>query len=172
MNALKTSLIALTLTLPFAPVLAAAKDFRLETYFAGTTHANGSFRAINGVSRTFKVKLTGKWNGKTLRLQEDFLYNDGERDRKVWYFTKTGPTTYTGKRDDVVGGTDIRIVGDTARYSYDVYLNSAEKKNKVRFHDAMTLKADGTVLNNALVTKFGFPVARTRVVFGRNAHSK
>lgn len=46
-------------------------------------------------------------------------------------------------------------------------LNLCVWKNKVRFHDTMTLRGDGTVLNTAYVTKFGFPVAWTRVEFWR-----
>ena len=146
---------------------AAAADFRLEKYFAGRTVADGRFSAINGVSRTFKVRLTGTWNGKRLKLIEDFVYSDGERDRKTWHFTKTGINTYSGTREDVRGVALVTVTGNTARFSYDVYLDGAARKNLVRFHDTMVLNADGTVLNTAYVTKYGFPVARTRVAFRR-----
>ncbi len=54
------------------------------------TKATGSFSAINGVKRNFTVDLRGKWNGKTLTLREDFVFDDGERDTKTWRFTKIG----------------------------------------------------------------------------------
>ncbi len=146
---------------------AAAADFRFENYFVGRTVADGQFRAINGVSRKFKVFLTGTWNGRRLKLVEDFVYEDGERDRKTWRFTKTGDNTYSGTREDVIGATLVTIKGNTARFSYDVYLDGAARKNRVRFHDKMVLNPDGTVLNTAYVTKFGFPVAKTRVEFRR-----
>lgn len=146
---------------------AAAAEFRLEKYFAGRTVADGRFSAINGVSRAFKVRLTGTWNGKRLKLIEDFVYSDGERDRKTWHFTKTGKNTYSGTREDVRGVALVTVTGNTARFSYDVYLDGAARKNLVRFHDTMVLNADGTVLNTAYVTKYGFPVARTRVAFRR-----
>lgn len=147
--------------------VAAQAEFRLEDYFRGTTYADGRFSAINGVRRDFKVVLTGKWNGRTLTLVEDFAYADGERDRKTWRFTKTAEGRYTGTREDVVGDTTVRVFGNTARFSYSVYLDGANKKNRVRFFDRMTLRPDGTVLNNALITKFGLPVGRTRVEFRR-----
>jgi len=148
--------------------VAQAAEFRLEDYFRGTTFADGRFSAINGTRREFKVVLTGKWNGRTLTLVEDFAYADGERDRKTWRFTKTGDGRYTGTREDVVGDTTVRVFGNTARFSYSVYLDGKNRKNRVRFFDRMTLRADGTVLNNALVTKFGLPVGRTRVEFRRS----
>ena len=90
----KIVFLALALLLPFAATGASAKNFKLEEYFSGTTYAEGNFRAINGVSRAFKVKLTGSWNGKRLKLVEDFVYDDGERDRKTWLFTKTADWRY------------------------------------------------------------------------------
>jgi len=146
---------------------AAAADFALEKWFKGKTVARGEFSAITGTRRGFDVLLTGKWNGKTLTLREDFVYDDGERDRKTWRFTKTGPNTYSGTREDVIGATVVTVAGDTARFSYDVYLDGKNRKNKVRFSDVMVLRDDGTVLNTARVSKFGIPVGRTRVEFRR-----
>ena len=144
---------------------ALAADFKFEKVFAGRTLATGNFSAINGVSRDFKVVLNGRWDGKRLKLREDFRYADGERDTKTWTFTKTGPDTYLGTREDVVGQVPVKVVGNTARYSYDVYLNARERKNRVTFHDTMTLKPDGSVVNDAWVSIFILPVGKTHVVF-------
>lgn len=156
---------AMTLTLSLAP--AQARAFSLEEYFAGRTVAEGSFRAITGLQRTFTVSLYGKWDGRTLTLREDFAFDDGTRDRKTWRFVKTGPDSYRGTREDVVGETLVKIDDNVARFTYLVYLDAAHRRNKVRFHDTMTLRNDGTVLNSAYVTKFGLPVAWTRVEFRR-----
>lgn len=146
---------------------ASARDFRLEDVFAGKSRAVGRFEAINGVDRSFKVMLAGRWNGKVLTLREDFVYADGERDRKTWRFTKTAPGAYTGTREDVVGEAMVTIDGNVARYSYLVDIDPGAKKNIVRFHDTLRLMPDGTLLNTAWVSKFGFPVAKVRVDFTR-----
>lgn len=146
---------------------AGAGEFSLEGYFAGRTSAVGSFRAINGVKRAFTVELLGKWNGRTLTLVEDFAYADGERDRKTWRFEKIAPNQYRGTREDVVGDTLVTITGNTARFTYLVDLDPARKRNRVRFHDTMTLQDGRRLINNATVTKFGLPVAWTRVEFSR-----
>lgn len=160
--------VCLTLFTFLALTTAQADDFRLEDYFRGTSYADGRFSAINGVTRDFKVRLTGTWNGRMLTLREDFVYADGERDTKTWRFTKTGDGMYTGTREDVVGETTVRVRGDTARFAYTVFLDGKARTKRVRFHDRMTLRPDGTVLNNALITKFGIPVGRTRVEFRRS----
>lgn len=166
----KTRSVLVALVLPVlmpASAVSAAEAFTLESFFAGKSKATGSFSAINGVKRQFTVDLTGKWDGKTLTLREDFVFDDGTRDRKTWRFVKTGPSSYSGTREDVIGETRVTLQGNVARFNYLVYLDSAKQANKVRFYDKMVLRSDGTVLNTALVTKFGLPVAKTVVAFER-----
>ncbi len=145
----------------------AASTFTFEDYFQGRTVAFGKFSAINGVKRTFRVDLNGIWDGKTLKLIEDFAYDDGVKERKIWYFTKTAPGRYVGRRDDVKGVANVRIRGNTARYGYRLYLDAENKSNLVRFRDKMVLKKDGTVVNTATVFKYLFPVGRVTVNFAR-----
>ncbi|PWV99181.1 uncharacterized protein DUF3833 [Hoeflea marina] len=145
----------------------AAEKFAFETYFRGPTVAYGKFSAINGVKRTFRVDLRGTWDGKTLKLVEKFKYDDGERDTKIWYFTKTGPGEYVGRRSDVEGVANVSIEGDTARYGYTLYLDAENRKNLVHFRDKMVLRDDGTVHNTATVFKSIFPVGRVVVNFAR-----
>ncbi|MEM9734070.1 MAG: DUF3833 family protein [Pseudomonadota bacterium] len=145
----------------------AAETFKFEDYFRGKTVAFGKFSAINGVKRTFRVDLIGTWNGKTLKLVEVFRYDDGERDTKIWYFTKTGPGRYTGRRSDVKGVAKVRVRGNVARYSYSLYLDAKNRSNLVRFRDKMVLRDDGTVRNTATVFKTILPVGRVVVNFAR-----
>jgi hypothetical protein len=162
-----TSLVGLVILTLSCIGPASAEAFSLEGYFAGRTSAVGSFSAINGVKRDFTVDLRGKWNGQTLTLVEDFVYSDGERDRKTWRFHKIAPNQYRGTREDVVGDTLVTIAGNSARFTYLVDLDAAQKRNRVRFHDTMTLQGKGRLINNATITKFGFPVAKTHVEFSR-----
>ena len=157
--------LALTLFAAFASAPAHSAELRLEDFFKGKTYAYGSFGAITGLSRSFRVDLTGKVSGKVLTLREDFRYDDGERDTKTWIFTRTGPNTYSGTREDVLGETAVRLSGNTARFTYRVDLNPGGDPNIVRFHDKLVLKEDGTLRNTALVTKFALPIARVRVNF-------
>lgn len=157
--------LALLLFAAFAASPVHAADLRLEDFFKGKTYAYGSFGAITGLKRSFRVDLTGHVRGKVLTLREDFRYDDGERDTKTWIFTRTGPSTYSGTREDVLGETTVRLSGNTARFTYRVDLNPGGKPNIVRFHDKLVLRDDGTLRNTALVTKFGLPIARVRVNF-------
>jgi hypothetical protein len=145
---------------------AARAEDAMIRFFTGKSEATGRFAAVNGVKRTFEVKLRGKWNGKTLRLIEDFAYDDGVKNRKTWVMTKVRDGVYTGTREDVVGETTIRVSGNTARFNYLVDVEEGPGENIVRFYDTLRFSPDGkTMKNTALVTKFGLPVARVRVDF-------
>lgn len=146
---------------------ARADELVLERFFAGRTKAQGTFSAITGTKRTFTVDLTGRWNGRVLTLVEDFRFSDGEKDRKVWRFEKLASGLYRGTREDVRGDTLVTVKGGTATFSYVVDLDPGAGENLVRFSDTMILRDDGTVLNTARVSKFGIPVASTRVEFRR-----
>lgn len=166
MPIIRTTLVLLLTTLLAVP--AAAADLRLESFFKGRTEAKGTFRAITGLKREFDVVLHGRWDGRTLILREDFRYADGERDTKTWRFVKTGPDTYTGTREDVLGETRVTLDGNEAHFSYRVDLDPGEGRNVVRFFDKLELSPDGrTLLNQASVFKGLLPVASVRVEFKR-----
>ena len=72
-------------------------EFVLEEYFEGRTMAWGLFEDRFGkVQRQFVVTMDGTWDGTTLILNEDFVYNDGETENRVWTLTKTDDMNYEG----------------------------------------------------------------------------
>lgn len=145
-----------------------AKDLRLEEFFKARTSATASIKTITGFERNFTVKLNGKWNGKTLVLREDFVFEDGEKDTKTWRFTKTGWNTYTGTREDVIGETTVSVIGKKGYFNYLVDLEPGPGKNIVRFYDTLTLSDDGkTLKNTAKVFKGPLQVGTVRVDFTR-----
>ena len=166
MNRLTKILAALALASATLAAVPAKADDAMIRFFTGKSEATGKFAAINGVKRTFDVRLRGHWNGKTLRLVEDFAYEDGVKNRKTWIMTKVRDGVYTGTREDVVGTTTIRVSGNTARFNYLVDVQDGPGEKIVRFYDTLRVSADGkSMKNTALVTKFGLPVAKVRVDF-------
>jgi hypothetical protein len=163
--------LAVTTSMTVMPTFAAEKatakprTMHLEDVLPQITRATGSFSAINGVKRSFTVDLDTTWNGRVLTLVEYFTYDDGEKDKKTWRFTKTGENTYQGTREDVIGETTVTVNGKRAKFSYNVYLDPKNQANKVRFNDTLVLQDDGSVLNTAIVWKYGLPVAKVIVDF-------
>ncbi|MCV0429275.1 MAG: DUF3833 domain-containing protein, partial [Roseibium sp.] len=76
----KILLLALSFTAMTSASSAFAVELSLENFFRGKTVGKGVFESrIAGVYRPFTVYLQGTWNSKTftLRLREDFVYEDG-----------------------------------------------------------------------------------------------
>jgi len=151
-------------TAPAAPSDAAGA-FLLERDLHGAAVARGEFRAINGVRRGFTVEMRGSLEGDVFILEEDFLYDDGERDRKTWRLRRVAPGRYVGAREDVVGEAQGRQDGNYFRLEYDVRLPGRDGAPgmKVRFRDVMARTADGAILNRASVGWWGFRIARVEL---------
>ena len=140
----------------------------LEEAFAGRMTGRGAFVSkFAGVERPFTVKTRGDWDGKTLVFVEDFFYDDGERDRKTWRFTKTGPDRYEGTREDVVGTAKIRTYSDRITLKYLIDLPRGDGTIRLRFSDIITRNPDGTLRNFARVSKFGVKIGEVDLTFRR-----
>ena len=139
----------------------------LEEFFRGKTVGRGGFvSAIAGVDRKLTVKTAGRYDGKTLTLVEDFFYDDGERDRKTWRFTRLSPGRYSGTREDVIGTADIRQVGGTVQLTYSADVKGKDgSKTRVQFADTIALIDAASARNKATVSKFGFPIGTVDIVF-------
>lgn len=139
----------------------------LEDFFRGHGKGEGRFESdVAGVDRSFVVDTHGTWDGTTLTLREDFRFDDGERDSKTWRFTKQKDGTYRGTREDVVGVAYVTQDGDTVRLSYDAMVaGKSGKARKLHFEDVLIPQSRTVVVNKAVVSKYGLPVATVEVVF-------
>lgn len=154
-------------TAPAAPDRALDSAFSLERDLAGSTVARGEFRSITGVRRGFTAMLAGKLEGDVFTLDEEFLYDDGERDRKTWRLTRTGPGRYSGSREDVIGEARGFQDGNFFRLEYDVRLPSKNGSGRiVRFRDVLYLEPGG-VGNDATVGWRGLRVGSVKLKIER-----
>jgi len=145
-------------------------SFVIEEDLVGRSTARGEFRAITGARRGFSAELFGEWDGRVFTLIEDFVYDDGERDRKTWRLTRTAPGRYVGTREDVVGQAIGFQDGPAFRLEYEVRLPSKNGPGrKVRFRDVLVETGEGVVLNRAHVSWLGIGVARVDLTMRRTA---
>jgi hypothetical protein len=144
------------------------KGVSLERDFRGRSYAKGVFvNRITGSQRPFTVVLDGTWSGNKLTLREDFVYEDGEKDVKTWVFIRTGPSVWTGTREDVVGQASISTEGGVVRLGYDIDLPTSSGKVRLRFEDVIERNAQGMIVNRAIVSKFGLPLGDVDLTFSR-----
>ncbi len=142
----------------------------LRRYFQGRLKAQGLFVDRFGeVKRRFTVGLTGTWQGDKAVLEEDFLYNDGERQRRVWRITNRGANRYQGEADDVEGQADGQAAGNTLRWRYRLRLPIDGRVWVVDVDDWMHLIDDDNMLNRAQFSKWGVALGEVQLAFQRVA---
>jgi hypothetical protein len=154
---------------PRLPPETGPSPFVIERDLEGATVARGQFSAINGVKRAFTARLEGVKSGETFTLKESFEYDDGEKDQKTWVLTLKSPGQYTGVREDVVGEARGWQDGNAFRLEYDIRLPDENGKPgmQVRFRDVMVKTAEGVVINNATIGKWGFNVGNVALKITR-----
>ena len=143
-----------------------ASDTSIEDWFLGRATAIGTFHnKLDGTSRQFNVSTIGTRTGNVLTLEEDIAYWDGERDRKVWRLTKTGPKTFAGTRADVMG--TARGTTDEQGRLHLVY-SATSDNHTLAFDDILELQADGTIKNTITVSYLLLPVGDAEIHFRKS----
>ncbi|WP_029408491.1 DUF3833 domain-containing protein [Thiomicrorhabdus sp. Milos-T2] len=144
-------------------------QLNLFDYFKGKTFAQGQFQDRSGkVLRRFTVDITGTIEGNQLTLDERFVYNDGEKQQRIWHITKTAEGQFIGKADDVIGEAIGESAGNALNWRYTLDLPYKDSTIHVQFNDWMFLHTDTTMMNRASVTKWGFNVGEVTLFFSKN----
>lgn len=138
----------------------------LEEYFDGKVYAWGIFEDRFGqVQRQFQVDIDGRWDGKQLVLDEAFLFDDGERSRRVWTITKHSNERYSGTAADVVGEAEGIASGNALNWRYQMMLKVGDGEWQVSFDDWMFLQPGGVMVNRAVVSKWGIELGQVTLFF-------
>ena len=140
----------------------------LEEYFDGKVYAWGIFEDRFGqVKRQFQVDIDSRWDGKQLVLDEAFLFDDGERSRRVWTITKHSNERYSGTAADVVGEAEGIASGNALNWRYQMMLKVGDGEWQVSFDDWMFLQPGGVMVNRAVVSKWGIELGQVTLFFAR-----
>ena len=155
-------------------------NFSLFEFFEGDSLAYGIFEdRFGNLRRRFKVNISGSISQQTINgrdveqitLVEDFVYEDGEKQQRIWTITKdileNGSEIYKGQAGDVIGTAEGSSSGSTFYWQYDVDLNILDKSFRVKFKDWIYQMDDNIAINKATVSKFGIEVGTVTLVFVR-----
>jgi hypothetical protein len=142
----------------------------LENYFNGPLEAHGMLSDRSGkVTRRFVVNLVGRWQGEEGVLEEDFVWSDGEKQRRVWRLKRVGEGRYEGRADDVEGVAVGEVAGNAFRMKYvlQVPVGEGEKRKvySINVDDWMYLIDERVMLNRSVMSKFGFRVGEVTLSF-------
>ena len=140
----------------------------LDDFFNGSLSAHGVVKDRSGrVIRMFNADIDASWNAGTGTLDEDFIFNDGEQQRRVWKLEPQDDGRYLGTAGDVEGQGLLTQSGNSVFLDYILQIPYGEGTVNVRVDDRMYLVSPGVLINESQMTKFGVHVGSILLVILR-----
>jgi len=130
-----------------------------EDFFNGALTAHGVVKDFSGTAiRHFNADIIGCWSDGVGTLDESFLFDDGQQQRRVWTLTPSGNQTYIGTAGDVVGDGAARWEGNAMFLDYTLRIALDDSTIDVHIDDRMYRISENVVVNESKMRKWGFGV--------------
>lgn len=134
-------------------------DLKLEQFFNGKLTAHGVVLDRSGaLTRRFSVDLVGTWQNDKGKLEEWFVYDDGEKQTRTWYLENLGDGNYKGTANDVVGTAMGTAKGSALYWRYQLVIDYQGEPLEVTLDDWMFLINEKRLINRTEIIKFGIKV--------------
>jgi hypothetical protein len=141
----------------------------LRRYFDGRLEGHGLLLDRSGkVSRRFVVQMRASWQGDAGTLEEDFVWSDGERQRRTWTLRPVPgqPGRWIGTAPDVRGEALGTAAGNSLHWRYTLDVTTREGRHyDIAFDDWMHLVDDQVLLNRATMRFYGWRVGELQIAF-------
>jgi hypothetical protein len=141
-------------------------------FFTGKTRSNGvrENRAGQPVAQVF-TSTSGKMAGDILYLEQDLRFvskGKTETSHRSWQLRQTGPHTYAGTANDIIGTATGEAHGNTFHWSFPLALSPGNPLTTIRMSQWMYLQPGGeTMLNHTTISKAGMVVSQVTETFAK-----
>jgi len=147
--------------------------FAPEAFFNGALTAHGVVKDFSGKAiRHFQADITGCWRDGVGSLYEDFNFDDGEQQTRIWTLTPDGNQTFIGTAGDVVGEGLASWEGNAMFLDYTLRIELEDGPIDVRIDDRMYRVSENVVINESKMRKFGFGVGEILLTLIRHPEVK
>lgn len=147
---------------------AATPKIDIFSYFAGESRAWGMVQDYSGKQvRRFEVAIRGEVLGNTLTLHEDFVYDDGERQTRVWRILRQPGGSYSGTAGDIIGVASGNAAGNAFNWRYQMDVKTDSSTYRLSFDDWIYQQDQRRLLNVTSLKKWGVEVARVTIFFDK-----
>ncbi len=141
----------------------------VEQFFSGNLTAHGVLKDRGGrVTRSFVASIEATWEDGTGRLDEHFVFDDGERQRRIWVLQRQAPGRYTATAGDVSGTATLQQAGNSIFLEYVLQVPYRGDILEVTVDDRMYLVSPDVLLNESTLYKFGLCVGSLLLVISRD----
>lgn len=147
--------------------------FKPDEFFNGHLTAHGVLKNRSGkVTRYFVATIEGHWENGQGELKEEFLFDDGERQYRTWKMTLDANNELIATANDVVGESLGKYAGNSFNLNYQLKVKYKDSDLVLKVNDWMWLIDQDTLLNESVLTKWGFKVGSVQLTIKRHPHSK
>lgn len=128
-------------------------------FFNGNLTAHGVVKNRGGeVIRYFNATIKASWQNDIGTLDEQFVFDDGEHQTRVWTLVPNGDGTYQATAGDVVGPGTAQASGNSLFLDYVLRIPYNDGTIDVAIDDRMYLINDSVLINESIMRKFGVEV--------------
>ncbi|MFY8274805.1 DUF3833 domain-containing protein [Pseudoalteromonas sp. SSDWG2] len=140
-------------------------NFDFKRFFNGDLVAYGVVQDYTGmVTRRFKVDMQASWQGDNGIIDEQFYYQDGETDERVWKIALGEDGTLTGTANDVIGVAKGETKGGAFHWQYTLAIPHDGDTLEVNLDDWMFLVTETRLINRTTIDKLGIEVGEITLV--------
>lgn len=144
-------------------------EFVAEQFFDGRLSAHGIVKDRRGaVTRSFDADIVAYWEYGIGTLEEDFIFDDGTTQRRVWTLTPDGDNRYIATAGDVIGNGVMQLSGNSAFLDYVLRIPYGGDTIDLRVDDRMYLVSHSVLLNESTLSKFGVDVGGLLLVITKH----
>ncbi len=142
--------------------------FDVRKYFNGKLEAYGVVKDWRGkVNRRFNATMEGKWQGNEGILEEDFIFDDGEKQSRTWKIKVLDDNNFTASAGDVVGEATGKQHGNALRMDYVLRTPVGKKTYDLTIEDWIYLIDENHAINESKIKKFGITVGYLTLGFNK-----
>ncbi len=138
----------------------------IRQYLNGKVEAFGILEDRSGkITRRFKVDMIGSWQKNEGILQEEFTFDDGKKDHRIWKIKFDDDNNFSATAGDVIGIAKGVQDGNAVNMNYVLNLKVDNKSYNVNVDDWMYLIDEKTLINKSTIKKFGITFAKLTIFF-------
>lgn len=142
----------------------------IMTYFDGTLEADGIlFDLFGRPKRYFHAEMKGEIKDNRLILNEEFVFDDGEKAHRSWEITLKNNHEFSGKAADVVGVAQGHQSGNAVNIKYVLRVPYNKSTLELSMDDWMYLMNEKTIINRTTMKKFGIKVGELLLVIQKKS---
>ncbi|MGY5451130.1 DUF3833 domain-containing protein [Agarivorans sp. MS3-6] len=145
----------------------------LEDFFSGSLTAHGIVKNRSGeLIRYFNVTIDASWDEQGVgTLDEQFIFDDGESQQRIWTLKKQADGGYLASANDVNQPAEMHLAGNALFMDYVLTIQYRDKPLDIVVEDKMYLVNSTTIVNESVMRKFGFEVGSVSLVINKQPSS-